>query len=385
MSIPSAPRDRDFIPVSRPFMWGKEAEYVNQAISEGWVSSRGRMVDAFERGFAEALGVEYAVGVCNGTAAVHLALAALGIKAGDEVIVPDFCMIAPALAILYCGATPVAVDVDETWNMAPALIEEHITERTRAILVVHNYGHPARMDEIADLARRRGLYLVEDTAEALGATVNGQQAGTFGDVASFSFYANKVITTGEGGMVVTRRADLFERLRWKRDLCFGKDEETRYTHAEVGFNYRLTNLQAAVGVAQLEHLDEAIASKVAVARRYDEALRDLPGLTLPPEAAWAKNVYWVYGVLVEPEFGVPRALLQEQLLARGIETRRFFTPLHEQPIVPPQGGASDYPRSAHLAEHGLYLPSSVGMQAAAVERVAETLHALRRQHGGASA
>jgi perosamine synthetase len=366
-------------------MWGKEAEYVNEAIREGWISSRGRMVDAFERGFAEALGMEHAVAVCNGTAAVHLALAALGIKAGDEVIVPDFCMIAPVLAILHCGATPVAVDVDETWNMAPALIEERITGHTRAILVVHNYGHPARMDEIEELARRHSLYLVEDTAEALGATVNGQRAGTFGDVASFSFYANKVITTGEGGMVVTRRAELFERLRWKRDLCFGKDEETRYTHAEIGFNYRLTNMQAAVGVAQLEHLDEAIASKIAVARRYNEALRGLPGLTLPPEAAWAKNVYWVYGVLVEPEFGIARALLQERLLAQGIETRRFFTPLHRQPIVPLKGGASDYPQSARLAEQGLYLPSSVGMQAAVVERVAETLHTLRRQHGGASA
>jgi perosamine synthetase len=365
-------------------MWGKEAEYVNEAIREGWISSRGRMVDAFERGFAEALGTEFAVAVCNGTAAVHLALAALGIKAGDEVIMPDFCMIAPVLAVLYCGATPIPVDVDETWNINPKLIEERISERTRAILVVHNYGHPAEMDEIAAIARRHNLYLVEDTAEALGATVRGRQAGTFGHISSFSFYANKVITTGEGGMVVTSDANLHVRARWKRDLCFGPNEEMRYTHTEVGFNYRLTNMQAAVGVAQLEHLSEATASKIAVARQYNEALSDIPGLTLPPEAVWAKNVYWVYGILVEPEFGVPRALLQEQLLARGIETRRFFTPLHRQPIVPPQGDAADYPRSAYLAEHGLYLPSYVGMTEATVERVAETLRALRRQHGGTS-
>lgn len=373
---------REFIPVSRPFMWGNEAAYVASAINEGWISSRGRFVDSFERMFAEAVGLKFAVAACNGTAAVHLALSTLGIGAGDEVIVPDFCMIAPVYAILYCGARPVPVEVDETWNINPALIEEKITDKTRAILVVHNYGHPADMVKISEIARRRGLYLVEDAAEVLGATAYGRQAGTFADISSFSFYANKVVTTGEGGMVATRSAELGERARWKRDMCFGPDEESRYTHREIGFNYRLTNMQAAVGVAQLEHLDEATASKVAVGQWYNAALAHVPGLTLPPAAEWARNVYWVYGVLAGPEFGVPRAELQTLLREEGIETRRFFTPLHRQPIVAGAGPEAEFPRSTYLSEHGLYLPSYVGMTEDVVARVADTIVSIRRRHAG---
>jgi perosamine synthetase len=383
-STPDAPAARKFVPVSQPFMWGNEEAYVSSAIKEGWISSRGKFVDAFERNFAEVLGTEFAIGVCNGTAALHLALSALGIGAGDEVIVPDFCMMSPVLAVMYCGAVPVPVEIDETWNIDPSLIEEKINDKTRAVLVVHNYGHPAEMEQISEIARRRELYLVEDVAEALGATVGGRKAGTFGDIACFSFYANKVITTGEGGMVVTSDERLNARACWKRDLCFGADDETRYVHREIGFNYRLTNMQAAVGVAQLEHFDEAVAGKIEVARQYNAALADIPGLTLPPEASWAKNVYWVYGIVVEPEFGMSRASLQSSLRERGVETRRFFTPVHQQPVVKWSGGEGEFPRSVHLAENGLYLPSYIGMTREIVHYVADVVRSIRERHGGGS-
>lgn len=379
-----APAARKFVPVSQPFMWGNEEAYVSSAIREGWISSRGKFVDAFERNFAEVLGTKFAIGVCNGTAALHLALSALGIGAGDEVIVPDFCMMSPVLAVMYCGAVPVPVEIDETWNIDPSLIEEKINDKTRAVLVVHNYGHPAEMEQISEIARRRGLYLVEDVAEALGATVGGRKAGTFGDIACFSFYANKVITTGEGGMVITSDERLNARARWKRDLCFGADDETRYVHSEIGFNYRLTNMQAAVGVAQLEHFDEAVAGKIEVARQYNAALADIPGLTLPPEAPWAKNVYWVYGIVVEPEFGMSRAALQSSLRERGVETRRFFTPVHQQPVVKWSGGEGEFPRSVHLAENGLYIPSYIGMTSETVHYVADVVRSIRERHGGGS-
>lgn len=377
--------DDEFIPVSRPFMWGKEGAYVQEAIGDGWISSRGKFVDSFERTFAETLGVRYAVGVCNGTAAVHLAVTALGIGQGDEVIVPDFCMISPVLALLYRGATPVPVDVDDTWNIDPNLIEEKITDKTKAILVVHNYGHPAEMRSICDIARRHGLFLIEDTAEALGATINGRMAGTFGDIACFSFYANKIITTGEGGMVVTQNLDLYERARWKRDLCFGADEETRFTHKEIGYNYRLTNMQAAVGVAQLEHFADAVRGKIEIAKRYNAALRGIKGLTLPPEAKWSKNVYWVYGVIIEEDFGVQRATLQKRLRERRIETRRFFTPIHQQPIVKTAGVGGSYPESERLARRGLYLPSFIGMGEESILRVAKAIGKIQGEYRRAPA
>ena len=358
------------VPVSQPFMWGNEAVYVAEAINEGWISSRGRFVDAFERSFADALDTEFAIAVCNGTAALHLALSTLGITTGDEIIVPDFCMISPVLAVLYCGGIPVPVEVDETWNIDPKLIEAKITARTRAILVVHNYGHPGDMIAISELARKHNLFLIEDVAEALGATVAGRKAGTFGDIACFSFYANKVITTGEGGMVITRDQKLNARARWKRDICFGPDNERRFIHSEIGFNYRLTNMQAAVGVAQMEHFTEAVERKIQIAKTYNAALADLPGLLLPPEAPWAKNAYWVYGVVVQPEFGISRLELQACLEEEGIETRRFFTPIHRQPIVDRSGEDRDFPRSSFLADNGLYLPSYIGMTDEAVQSVA---------------
>jgi perosamine synthetase len=364
----------DLIPVGRPFLWGNELERVREALQRGWVSSRGPVVEEFEAQFARRVGRSYAVAVSNGTAAVHLALESLRIGHGDEVIVPDFCMIAPVFALMYAGAVPVPVDVDETWNLDPPAVAAAITPRTRAILVVHNYGHPAAMHKIVELARAHGIPIIEDAAEVLGATVLGRPAGSFGEVACYSFYANKLITTGEGGMVVTDDAELHRRAKWKRDMCFGGDEESRFLHREIGFNYRLTSLQAAVGLAQLDHFDEALRSKIEIAQRYHARLARTRGLQLPSVAGWATHSYWVYGIVAHPAFGVTRGELQRQLAARGIETRRFFSPVHEQPLFSPPLAQVDCPRAQYLSQHGLYLPSYIGMSPSLIDRVVHELH-----------
>jgi perosamine synthetase len=366
-----------FIPVSRPHFWGGEKAKVCEAIERGWISSRGGFLDEFESKFAERLGVAHAVSASSGTAAVHLALSALDLSASDEVIVPDFTMISPVLGVMACGAVPVPIDADVTWNMDPDRIERALTPRTRAIVVVHTYGHPARIDRIMEIAHRHDLRVIEDAAEALGARAFGRPIGSFGDLAIFSFYANKALTTGEGGMVVTHDARLCERLRAKRNLCFGSDEETRFVHSDIGFNYRMTNLQAAVGVVQLEHLDEAVAAKISIARQYDELLSDIPGITLPPDSLWGPNVYWVYAILIEAAFGVDRKSVQSELKRQGIETRRFFHPLHRQPIMPQVGIRGTFPRSIELSEKGLYLPSYVGMEPETIRQVVEHLARIR--------
>jgi perosamine synthetase len=365
-----------FVPVSRPYLWGDEKAKLCEAVDAGWVSSRGPFLDQFEREFAEKIGVGYAVAVSSGTAAVHLALNVLDLKRHDEVIVPDFTMISPVLAVLACGAIPIPLDADETWNLDPDGIERAITEKTRAIVVVHTYGHPAKIDRITDIARRNNLLVIEDAAEALGARAFGRSVGSFGHLAIFSFYANKVVTTGEGGMVVTNDKSLSDRLRAKRNLCFGPDDETRFVHGEIGFNYRMTSLQAAIGIVQLQHLDEATGAKIAIARKYNALLANVSGITIPPDSAWGPNVFWVYAVLIEDEFGLDRKTVQLELKRRGIETRRFFYPLHRQPIMPSAGIRQTFRNSIRLSERGLYLPSFIGMDSSVIERVAGSLVAL---------
>jgi perosamine synthetase len=366
------------VPVSRPYIWGEEKTKLCEAIDGGWVSSRGPFLDEFEKRFAEKIGVGHAVAVSSGTAAIHLALNVLDLQKHDEVIVPDFTMISPVLAVLACGAIPIPVDADDTWNIDPDAIERAITEKTRAILVVHTYGHPARIDRIIDIARRNNLCVVEDAAEALGARAFGRAIGSFGDIAIFSFYANKVLTTGEGGMVVTNDPQLCARLKAKRNLCFGADEESRYVHDDIGFNYRMTNLQAAMGVVQLQHLDEAVEAKIAIARQYNALLANVPGIVTPPDTAWGPNVFWVYAVLIEDEFGLDRKAVQSELKRNGIETRRFFHPLHRQPIMPKAGIRQAFPKSISLSERGMYLPSFIGMGSSTIEQVVAGLTALRR-------
>src|SRR6266508_3052374 len=335
------------LPVAEPLLGERELAYVSECIASGWISSAGAFVPRFEQVFAEFCGVRNAVAVSNGTAALHLALLVLGIGPGDEVIVPTLTFIASANAVAYTGATPVFVDSNaETWTLDPAAVEAAITRRTRAVVPVHLYGQPADLDPILAL----------------------------GDVGAFSFYGNKIFTTGEGGMVVTNRDELAERLRVLR--AHGMSETRRYWHPVLGFNYRLTNLQAAIGLAQMERADEILSAKRELAVRYAGALGDVPGIVLPPGVLWATNVHWLYSILVDGEFGMSRDELQEALDAEGIETRPFFTPLHQQPLY--AKGQRRFPVAESLAERGLSLPSAVGLRPEEVERVAESIARLAR-------
>lgn len=375
------------IPVSQPHQWGNELVYVTKAMKDNWISSAGEFLDRFEREFAAYCNVKHGIACMNGTVACHLAFAAAGICAGDEVICPDFTMMAPVFSLLYLGAKPVFVDIDErSWTLDVTQIEAAITHRTRAILAVHIYGHPCDMESIHRIAKKHNLIVLEDAAEAHGSDVlvNGawKRIGSLSSAAAFSFYANKNITTGEGGMVVTNDDAVAARLRSLKNLQLGKTNETRFIHEGVGFQYRMTNLQAAIGCAQMERADDAKNAKIAIGRKYNDFLRGTPGLVLPPECAWGKNVYWVYGILLEDEFGVDRATAQQKLAAAGVETRTFFHPCHSQPIllqkgVYPPRPAEQFKVSRRLWDRGFYIPSYIGMSDSVIERVAKEVINLR--------
>ncbi|UII31040.1 DegT/DnrJ/EryC1/StrS family aminotransferase [Fulvivirga ulvae] len=362
------------IPVSKPYFWGDELSNVTEAITTGWISSNGKFIDEFEQKFAEAVEAKYAVSLNNGTSALHLACDLIGLKRGDEVIVPDFSMIAPIFALEYMGCIPVPVDVDDTWNINPELIEQAITEKTKAILVVHNYGHPSDMHKISAIAKKHGLKIIEDAAEAIGARQNDIQVGSWGDVTCYSLYANKIITTGEGGMLTTNDEHLYQLAKSKRNMSFGPDQENRFLHEKVGYNFRLTNIQAAIGCAQVHNLEASINHKISIANEYSSILKDVPGITLPPSAQNVKNVYWVYGILIEETFGLSKNKLQEVLLHAGIETRSFFAPVHQQPFLKHVSfNPSKYHKSVKLARQGLYLPSYIGLSSESIMKVADTI------------
>ena len=364
------------IHVYEPLLDGNELRYVTECVETGWVSSLGKFVTRFEEEFAAYCGAAYGVSCSNGTTALHLALVALGIGPGDEVIIPDFTLIASANTVILAGARPVLVDIDPlTWCIDPGRIEEKITPRTRAIMAVHMYGHPCDLPALRAIAERHDLFIIEDCAEAHGAGVNGQRVGSFGDANCFSFYGNKILTTGEGGMVLTDDAALAQRLRLLRNQAF---TEPRFVHDEIGFNYRLTNVQAAIGVAQLETLDDKIDRKRQIAATYDALLGAASEITRPSEADWAKNVYWMYGVVLEDSFGDSKDNVMRRLKANGVETRSFFCPMHLQPVFQAEDPAypdtrGDYPVSTRLWERGLYLPSGPGLTQAQLETVAARL------------
>jgi perosamine synthetase len=371
------------IPVSEPLLDGNEREYVLDALDTNWISSAGKYIPAFEEAFAEYCGAKYGVACSNGTTAIHLALAALGIGQGDEVIIPDFTLIASANMVILTGAQPVLVDVDPlTMCIDPALIEEKITPRTKAIQAVHMYGHPCDMDAIMDIAERYGLFVIEDGAEAHGAEYQGRMVGSLGHCAAFSFYGNKNLTTGEGGMVVTNSQDIAEMCALLRSQAF---EEPRFVHRFVGFNYRLTNIQAAIGLAQVEKAAEKIEKRRWIAHTYNELLRGVPGIQTPYEAEWAKNVYWMYGILIdEEEFGRSKTEVVAGLHQAGIDTRDFFYPMHQQPVF--RNGtdwrfpdcSGEYPVSTYLYENGFYLPSGLTLTSEQIEIVVDELLKLRR-------
>ncbi|MDI6892269.1 MAG: DegT/DnrJ/EryC1/StrS family aminotransferase [Actinomycetota bacterium] len=365
---------RDFIPVAEPYLGGNELKYVSDCIESGWISSVGEYVIRFENDFSKFCGTKYAVATSNGTVAIHLALEVLEVGEGDEVIVPTFTFASTAFAVSYTGARPVFVDSEPaTWNIDPQRIEEKITPRTKAIIPVHLYGHPVDMDPLLQLARKHNLYVIEDAAEAHGAEYKGRRVGSLSDVGCFSFYGNKIITTGEGGMLTTDSEEILEKARLLRDVAMSP--EKRYWHSRIGFNYRMTNLQAAVGVAQLERIEELIQRKREIAEIYASLLRDLPGVTLPPEASWAKNVYWMYSVLIEDDFGPKRDKVMTGLRERGVDSRPFFYPLH---TLPPYNGGEKFPVAEKIARKGINLPSGVTLTKEEIGRVIEALRELRR-------
>jgi perosamine synthetase len=357
------------IPVAAPVMGEKELEYVTACVRSGWVSSLGEYVKRFESGFAEYCGVSHGVATHNGTVALHLVLAALGIGPGDEVIVPTLTFVATANAVRYMGAKPIFVDSEEaSWNIDPQAVAQAITSRTRAIIAVHLYGHPAQMEPLQQLAEAHDLVLMEDAAEAHGAKYKGKRTGSLGDVAVFSFYGNKIITTGEGGMIVSNNHALVERCLFLENQA--KSVSDPYWHSEIGYNYRMTNMQAALGVAQLERIDDFIASRRRNAAHYRERLAGVPGLVMPPHADWAENVYWMFSVLVQPEYGADRNQVMAALRLREIETRPVFYPLHSLPMY--DSGLS-LPVAERIGETGLNLPSGSGLTSDEIDIVCDAL------------
>ena len=365
--------DHPIIHVAQPEIGDREREYVLAALEAGEVSSRGRFVKEFEKAFGDYIGALHAVSTCNGTTALHLAVSALGVGPGDEVIVPALTFVATANAVAYTGARPVFVEAHPRyWCLDPEKIEEKLSPRTRGIMVVHLYGHPADMDPILDLARRHELWVIEDAAEAHGAEYKGRKVGCLGDVGVFSFFGNKIMTTGEGGMLVTDNEELANRVRLLRD--HGMDPKLRYWHPVIGFNYRMTNLQAALGLAQLERLDSFVERKREIARSYSAHLKGIDGLSLPPDEPWAKVVFWMFCILLDGANRERRDAFMEALWKEGIETRPFFYPIHTLP--PYQQNGEVYSVAESLASRGINLPSGVSLTQNQIERIAVTLKRL---------
>jgi len=351
------------IPVFTPSIGEEELRNVKEAVESNWVSSKGKFIEEFEKKFADYCGCRYGIAVSNGTAALHLALACLGIGRGDEVIVPNFTMISTALAVCYTGAKPVFVDCQEdTGNIDLEKINEKINLRTKAILPVHIYGHPCDMDEINEIAKNNGLFVVEDAAEAHGAEYKQKKCGSLSDIGCFSFYANKLITTGEGGMLVTNSERIAERARYLKNIAFGK--ESRFFHDEIGFNYRMTNVQAAIGLGQMEKIDSFLKKKIENAQLYNSLLRNIPGIILPVERDYVKNSYWMYGIRFDERFGITKEEIKKILYEKGIDTRDFFTGMNEQPVFKRMGLqiGEEFPVSVKWALSGLYLPSGLNLK-----------------------
>lgn len=358
------------ISVAEPKLTGREREYVLDCIDSTWISSAGKYITAFEESFARFCGVRHAIATNNGTTALHLALVALDLKPGDEVLIPTTTYIATANAVRYCGAEPVLVDVcPETMNLDPKDLERRLTPRTKGIIPVHLYGHPAEMDPIMAFARRHALFVVEDAAEAHGAEYLGKKVGSFGDCATFSFFGNKIVTTGEGGMVTTNNDELAAQLRLLRGQ--GMDPKRRYWFPVVGYNYRMTNIQAAIGLAQMESIDQALAERARLATWYDEALAPLAdAIVLPSTASWAKHVFWMYTIFLRSGGEAKRDALMKALDVQGIETRPVFYPMH---VLPPYQQSGSFPNADLWSQRGINLPTHQMLTREDVLRIGQVL------------
>lgn len=359
----------NFIPVNEPLLNGNEKKYLSECIDTGWISSEGPFVKRLEENFSERTGRKFGIAVCNGTAALEAAVIAAGIINGDEVIMPTFTIISCASAVIRAGGIPVLVDsCTDTWNMNTDQIESKITDKTKAIMAVHIYGLPVDMNPIIQIAEKYDLKIIEDAAELIGQTYSGKQCGSFGDVSTFSFYPNKHITTGEGGMIVTDNEEIAERCRSLRNLCF--KPEKRFVHDELGFNFRMTNLQAALGVAQLERLDEFIDIKRRNGDMYYERLKEVPFIELPVKRKdYSENIYWVFGIVLKKEAGMNAEQAMRKLSDRKIGTRPFFYPMHQQPVFKKMGLFKNekYPISEKISEYGFYIPSGIALTKEQIE------------------
>ncbi len=375
------------IPVNEPLLTGREKELLNQCIDTGWISSDGPFVKEFEEKFSKYINVKHGIAVCNGTAALESALYGIGIKKGDEIIMPSFTIISCAIAALRLGAKPILVDIDpETWNIAVSQIESKITPKTKAIMPVHIYGHPVDMDPVFKLAEKYDLKIVEDAAEVHGAEyfskIKGKKwfkCGGMGDAAAFSFYANKIITTGEGGMVLTDDAVIAERASSYRNLCF--KPEKRFYHTELGYNFRMTNLQAAIGVAQLERVEEFISIKRFLGDYYRRRLSTIPGVRFQVEKPYAKSVYWMYSIELDESFGINAEMMMTRLKNKGIGTRPFFMGLHSQPVLKEMGLfiGEEYPNTDRAYKQGLYLPSGLTLTKPQIDIVCNTIDEIMKK------
>jgi perosamine synthetase len=353
------------IPIMGPLIDSEEIDRVMDCLNSGWISSQGSYIPAFEKAFSAFCGTGFGIATSNGTTALHLALVTLGIGPGDEVIVPTLSFAATANVVIHAGARPVFVDVEEsTWNLDPRQIEPALSERTRAVIPVHLYGHPAPMDPIRELAEKYRLWVVEDAAEAHGAECGGRRVGGLGHLGCFSFYGNKIITTGEGGMIVTDNPEWAEKARILRD--HGMSKERKYWHPLVGFNYRMTNIQAAVGMGQMTKIHDILDRKRRLAERYRRGFEGLKGITVPPEASWARNVFWLYSILLSSGKGSERDELIRFLHEAGVETRPLFFPIH---TMPPYQGPGPFPVAERISASGISLPSGADLTFEQIDRV----------------
>ncbi len=367
-----------FIPVNEPLLNGNEKKYLSQCIDTGWISSEGPFVKELEKKFSARAGRKFGVAVCNGTAAIEAAIQALRIGKGDEVIMPSFTIISCAAAVVRAGATPVLVDSDSlSWNMNVNQIRGKITKRTKAIMIVHIYGLPVDIDPILEISKEFGLKIIEDAAEMIGQNYKGIPCGSFGDISTFSFYPNKHITTGEGGMIVTNDEELYERCCSIRNLCFGKSR--RFVHAELGNNFRMTNMQAALGLAQLERLDEFVKRKRAMGRLYNELFDEETFFSKPvAKTSYAENIYWVYGLLLKEKSGLNAESAMKRLSEKRIGTRPFFFPMHQQPVFRNMGMFANetYTVAEQLAEFGFYIPSGLALTEEQIRFTAQQVKSL---------
>jgi perosamine synthetase len=371
-----------FIPVNKPLLQGNEKKYLNNAINTGWISSEGQYVKKFENLLQSKFNRNHAITVANGTAALDVAIQSLGIKSGDEVIVPTFTIISCLLQIIRVGARPILIDSDPmTWNMDVSKIEEKITKKTKAILIVHTYGLPVDIDPVIKIAKKYNLYLIEDAAEVIGQKYKGKPCGSFGDLSTFSFYVNKQITTGEGGAVLTNSLKIFEKCKSLRNLCFQKK---RFFHEDLGWNYRMSNLQAAVGLAQLERINYFINLKRKIGGIYSKNLSSIQHLVHLPlkKTSYAENIYWIYGLVINPELKIKSIKFMNYLKSKNIDTRPFFFPMHNQPVFKKMGlfKKVKLPVSEYLSDYGFYIPSGLGINVSEINYVSEHVLNFFRKH-----